>query len=80
MVDRGELHYVAKRICGVWQVTLVVDGDIVRSTVGITFFYFTFNDESKQEVSGILRALLLQLSSQLREASNTDKYSASISD
>src|SRR5205085_11269328 len=32
--------------------------------VGIAFFYFTFNDESKQDESAILRALLLQLSGQ----------------
>ncbi|RMZ80954.1 hypothetical protein DV738_g2498, partial [Chaetothyriales sp. CBS 135597] len=32
--------------------------------VGIAFFYFTFNDESKKDVSAMLRALLLQLSSQ----------------
>ncbi len=35
--------------------------------VGIAFFYFTFNDESKQNVSAMLRALLLQLSSQLQD-------------
>ena len=35
--------------------------------VGIAFFYFTFNDESKQDVSAMARALLLQLSSQLRD-------------
>ena len=35
--------------------------------VGIAFFYFTFNDKSKQDVSAMLRALLLQLSSQLRD-------------
>lgn len=34
--------------------------------VGIAFFYFTFNDKSKQDVSAMLRALLLQLSSQLK--------------
>ena len=33
--------------------------------IGIAFFYFTFNDMSKQDVSGMLRALLLQLSNQL---------------
>jgi ankyrin repeat domain-containing protein 50 len=32
--------------------------------VGIAFFYFTFNDESKQDESAMLRALLLQLSGQ----------------
>lgn len=33
--------------------------------VGIAFFYFTFNDDSKQDESAMLRALLLQLSGQL---------------
>ncbi|CAI7577772.1 unnamed protein product [Penicillium glandicola] len=33
--------------------------------VGIGFFYFSFNDESKRDSSGMLRALLLQLSAQL---------------
>lgn len=32
--------------------------------VGIAYFYFTFNDTSKQDESGMLRALLLQLLSQ----------------
>ena len=31
MVDQGELHYVAKWICGVWQVSLVLNGDTIRS-------------------------------------------------
>ena len=35
--------------------------------VGIAFFYFTFNDESKQDQSAMLRALLLQLSNQLQD-------------
>lgn len=35
--------------------------------IGIAFFYFTFNDESKQAVSNMLRALLLQLSNQLQD-------------
>ena len=35
--------------------------------IGIAFFYFTFTDESKQDVMGMLRALLLQLSSQLQD-------------
>ena len=39
--------------------------------VGVAFSYFTFNDGLKQEVSAMLRALLLQLSSQL-QASHTD--------
>ncbi|KAF9780665.1 hypothetical protein IL306_000013 [Fusarium sp. DS 682] len=33
--------------------------------IGIAFFFFTFNDESKQDISAMLRALVLQLSSQL---------------
>lgn len=33
--------------------------------IGIAFFYFTFNDESKQDTSAMLRALILQLVSQL---------------
>ena len=37
------------------------------SSIGIAFFYFTFNDESKQDESAMLRALLVQLSSQLRD-------------
>jgi ankyrin repeat domain-containing protein 50 len=36
--------------------------------IGIAFFYFTFNNNSKQDVSGMLRALLLQLSNQLDDA------------
>ncbi|CAJ2500801.1 Uu.00g036540.m01.CDS01 [Anthostomella pinea] len=32
---------------------------------GIAFFFFTFNDESKQDASALLRALILQLSMQL---------------
>lgn len=35
--------------------------------VGIAFFYFTFNDGSKQDESSMIRALLLQLSSQLQD-------------
>jgi ankyrin repeat domain-containing protein 50 len=36
--------------------------------VGIAFFYFTFNDEIKQDESAMLRALLLQLSGQLSDS------------
>lgn len=36
-----------------------------RSTVGIAFFFFTFSDDRKQDASSMLRAILLQLSSQL---------------
>ncbi|KAI0869159.1 hypothetical protein GGS24DRAFT_512427 [Hypoxylon argillaceum] len=32
--------------------------------VGVAFFFFTFNDEGKQSASAMLRALILQLSSQ----------------
>jgi hypothetical protein len=35
--------------------------------VGIAFFYFTFNDESKRDESAMLRALLLQLAGQLSD-------------
>ena len=36
-------------------------------SIGIAFFYFTFNDDSKQDESAMLRALLVQLSGQLRD-------------
>ncbi|KAJ5422098.1 NACHT nucleoside triphosphatase [Penicillium cf. griseofulvum] len=36
-----------------------------QPSVGIGFFYFSFNDASKKDCSGMLRALLLQLSAQL---------------
>ena len=36
--------------------------------VGIAFFYFTFNDDSKQDESAMLRALLLQLSNQFLDS------------
>ncbi len=39
--------------------------------MGIAFFYFTFNDEFKQDEPAMLRALLLQLSGQL-SGSQTD--------
>ena len=35
--------------------------------IDIRFFYFTFNDKSKQDESAILRALLIQLSSQFQD-------------
>ncbi|KAH6889957.1 hypothetical protein B0T10DRAFT_43770 [Thelonectria olida] len=35
--------------------------------IGIAFFFFTFNDQSKQDASAMLRALALQLSSQLHD-------------
>ena len=35
--------------------------------IGISFFYFSFNDESKQDESAMLRALLVQLSGQLQD-------------
>jgi hypothetical protein len=34
---------------------------------GIAFFYFTFNDQSKQDASAMLRSWLLQLTSQLQD-------------
>ena len=36
--------------------------------IGIAFFYFTFNDESKRNESAMLRALLLQLSGQFSDS------------
>ena len=36
-------------------------------SIGVAFFYFTFNDDSKKDESSMLRALLLQLSSQLQD-------------
>lgn len=38
-----------------------------NSRIGIAFFYFAFNDESKQDESAMLRALLMQLSGQLQD-------------
>ena len=35
--------------------------------IGVAFFYFTFNDDSKKDESSMLRVLLLQLSSQLQD-------------
>lgn len=37
------------------------------SHTGVAFFYFTFNDSAKQDVSSMIRPLLLQLSSQLQD-------------
>jgi len=34
-------------------------------SIGIAFHYFSFSDDSKQDASGLLRALLLQLSNQV---------------
>ncbi|KAL9593261.1 MAG: hypothetical protein Q9179_005989 [Wetmoreana sp. 5 TL-2023] len=44
--------------------------------IGIAFFYFTFNDESKQDQSALLKALILQLSTQKTGAAEdlTDLY------
>ncbi|KAK1716965.1 hypothetical protein BDP67DRAFT_508014 [Colletotrichum lupini] len=36
-----------------------------NSSIGLCFFFFSFNDESKQDASAMLRALILQLSDQL---------------
>ncbi|KAL2818111.1 hypothetical protein BJX63DRAFT_440349 [Aspergillus granulosus] len=41
-----------------------------RNGVGIAFFYFSFNDESKQGDHGMLSALLLQLSMQFQDGEN----------
>ena len=54
-----------------------------NTNVGIAFFYFCFNDKSKQDESGMLRALLLQLSCQVGSdhvdlAQLYDRYSTGI--
>ncbi|KAK1636348.1 hypothetical protein BDP81DRAFT_320495 [Colletotrichum phormii] len=36
-----------------------------NSRVGVSFFFLTFNDDTKQSTSALLRALILQLSAQL---------------
>jgi hypothetical protein len=51
--------------------------------VGIAFFYFTFDDKSKQDESAMLRALILQLSVQLSDSQTDlarlrDSYSTGI--
>ena len=38
-----------------------------KPQIGIAFFYFAFNDNSKQDESAMLRALLMQLSGQLQD-------------
>lgn len=38
--------------------------------VGVAFFYFTFNNESKRDASAMLRALIMQLSGQMKEGHN----------
>jgi len=38
--------------------------------IGVAFFFFVFNDESKQDISAMLRSLILQLSDQLKEGSH----------
>ena len=43
--------------------------------IGIAFFYFTFNDETKQGASAVLRSLVLQLSGQL---DNSHAYLSSL--
>ncbi|VUC20320.1 unnamed protein product [Clonostachys rosea] len=35
--------------------------------IGLAFFFFTFNDETKQSCSAMLRSIILQLSSQLNQ-------------
>ncbi|KAF9871286.1 hypothetical protein CkaCkLH20_11207 [Colletotrichum karsti] len=38
------------------------------SRVGVAFFFFTFNDNTKQSTSAMLRALILQLSGQVKDS------------
>ncbi|KAI1387790.1 ankyrin repeat-containing domain protein [Hypoxylon trugodes] len=53
-----------------------------RQKIGVAFFFFTFNDQSKQDASAMLRALVLQLSSQLGSFQHIkklhDKYGDSV--
>ncbi|GAP83716.1 putative ankyrin repeat protein [Rosellinia necatrix] len=44
---------------------------------GVAFFFFTFNDESKQDASAMLRALILQLSVQQRSPDHLSGLHAS---
>lgn len=51
--------------------------------IGIVFFYFIFNNKSKQDESAMLRALLLQLSGQISDSQTDltrlrDSYSTGI--
>lgn len=41
-------------------------------SIGIAFFYFTFNDDAKQDTSAMLRALILQLVPQLQSQHNNN--------
>ncbi|KAL9114847.1 MAG: hypothetical protein Q9227_001090 [Pyrenula ochraceoflavens] len=41
-----------------------------NTSIGISFFYFTFRDESKQSASSMLRAVVLQLVCQLNDGHN----------
>ena len=74
IAKRRELVAVAERLCGVWKVYSSLDDNTfyfsaskIRSTSWLGFFYFTFNDKSKQDESAMLRALLVQMSSQFQD-------------
>ena len=43
-----------------------------RPGIGIAFFFFKFDDETKQDASGMLRGLILQLSSQCEDTHDLD--------
>ncbi|KAK6843372.1 hypothetical protein PG987_004232 [Apiospora arundinis] len=45
--------------------------------IGIAFFFFTFNDKSKQDASALLRALTLQLSAQLEHHNDLSRLHGS---
>jgi hypothetical protein len=46
---------------------LFQDRENRQTKVGIAIFYFTFNDDAKQDASAMLRSLILQLSVQLED-------------
>lgn len=48
-------------------IEFVFERRISYPSIGIAFFYFTFNDDSKQDESAMLLALLVQLSDQVRD-------------
>lgn len=56
-----------KSVLSSTAIQFVIQHRISDPSIGIAFFYFTFNDESKKDESAMLRALLLQLSDQHRD-------------
>ncbi|KAG8533928.1 uncharacterized protein KY384_001669 [Bacidia gigantensis] len=77
--SRGELHLLwingfagsGKSILFFTAVQSLLRRRSSDTSVGVAFFYFSFTDKAKQDENGMLKALLLQLSSQLQN-DNTD--------